>query len=220
MEALLIAILAFFAVGSTAFWVLMAVIGCFIAGLVEAENGFWATIVAILTICGINWGLKYPVFKTIQMHPWRVLGLIGIYLAAGALWSIAKWFFFVHKKRMAYEEFKAKFLRDQSATELTPKLAAELADAITDHYDSRGLNQVPNFREHYDSLTRWATYWPFSMIGTIFSDFVRKVWRYIVEFLGTTYERIATHSFRNITADQDLAAEYRKQAEETKYRGR
>jgi phosphate/sulfate permease len=203
-------LLALFAAGTIGFYVLLVLVGILITTLVEKEEGFWATVTLIGTIVTLNWAYKLPIWKTIQLHPfWTSAWVLG-YLVAGAVWSLIKWTVSVKKQDMKYKNFKADFLREEKATELTPALAAKLADKLDGRYGKDITAEPPVARDHRSSLIRWATYWPFSMIGTALNDFVRKIFNYIYEMLQTTYQRISDHLFREATADMELARQFKE----------
>jgi len=212
-------LLGIFALGTLGFWLLILLDFILITALVENESGGWATFTAICTILGLNYVWKFPVFEALRQNPGHAAILVGSYFALGIGWSIFKWYLFLHKQTRRYEDFKAQFMLEYKITTLTPESAAKLMEAVAkmNQYKSKGdrdyiLTQTPLFRNHAGDLTRWATYWPFSMIGFALNDIVRKAWRHIIEMLQTTYQRIANHVFRNINADQAMAEEYKAQA--------
>jgi hypothetical protein len=203
------------AAGSIWFWLVLIAIGVGLVALVENEKGTWATITTIGTILLLNYAWKVPIFKSMIAHPWAVLGWIGVYYACGVVWGILKWTSFVHKKVGAYNEYKAKFLADNKATALTPELAAKLADRLDNpRYDSKDVTAIaPTASEHKSDILRWMTYWPFSIVGTLLSDIVLKLWNHIYTFLATTYDRIAARLYKGVTADMALAEQYHKDQE-------
>jgi hypothetical protein len=205
-----------FALGTFWFWLLVLIDFVVITALVEAEEGVWATVVALGTIFGLNYLWKLPVLATIKANPGHTALLIGAYFALGIGWSIFKWVLFLHKQNFKYEDFKAQFLQKNNAKELTPALAVQLLEGIVDFNkylstEDRVSADPPQFRDHKGTLTRWATYWPFSMIGFALNDIVRKSWTYIVNLLQSTYQRISNHIFRGATADKALAENFKAQ---------
>jgi len=210
-----------FALGTFWFWLLVLIDFVVITALVENENGLWATIVMIGSLFGLNYLWKLPILDTVKTNPGHTAMLVGSYFVLGAVWSLVKWFFYLHKQRIKYEEYKAAFLKENNAAELTPSLAAKLADTLagsprkysTWNDDAAVSAAPPNAREHKGDLTRWATYWPFSIIGTLLNDVVRKAWTYIYELLQSTYQRMSNYVFRGATADMALAAKFKEDQE-------
>jgi hypothetical protein len=85
---------------------------------------------------------------------------------------------------------------------------------IGDPYSTTQVSAVPpSARQYAEDLIRWATYWPFSMIGFALNDVVRKTFRYIYELLQSTYQRMSNWVFRGATADMAMAQEHRERME-------
>jgi hypothetical protein len=209
---------ALFAFGTLWFWLLLFIDFVIITALVENESGTWATIVAIGSILGLNYLLKLPILKTIHDNPLHTAELIALYFLLGAGWSIFKWWTFLHKGSKAYDDFKADFLTKNNAKALTPQLSVELEAALIEFNRFKDADKSvhsvpPSARQFKGDLTRWATYWPFSMVGFALNDVVRKAWNYVYDLLQSTYQRISNYMFRGAVADREMAANYRAQQE-------
>ena len=226
MTTLLAFLAALLAVGSIGFWLFSFIVLVVITALVENDEGVWATIVAIGTVAALQFLSKVPLLAFVKIHPLATAIAAVSYFALGAGWSIFKWYVFLHKGNRKYEEAKAEFVANEAKTKGVPaanlpwtgELAAKLLDTITEHnkylHESEKINsEPPQARKHKGTLTRWATYWPFSMIGFALNDVVRRAWRYVIDLLQSTYQRISNHVFRGAAADTALALEYKaKQA--------
>lgn len=202
------------ALGTIWLWLALFVVAALVTVLVESEKGFWATVTLIATVIAFQFGLKFPIFGSIAAHPWKTAGGVGIYFAAGICWGVFKWFLFLNKKSAHYNEIRQMFLEEKGVTELTPALALELAQSlesgrgvIGNHFiNTNGVSaEPPPAREHKGDIMRWMSYWPFSIVGTILNDFVRKAWTHIYNFMVGTYDRISTYVFRNYAGDVALA---------------
>jgi hypothetical protein len=226
MTTLLAFLAALLAVGSIGFWLFSIVVLVVITALVENDEGVWATLVAIGTVAALQFLAKVPLLAFVKIHPLgTALAALG-YFAAGASWSVFKWYVFLHKSNGKYEEAKAEFVGSEAKTRGVPatnlpwtgELAAKLLDKLEEYNkyksETEKINSVPpQARNHKSTLTRWATYWPFSMIGFALNDVVRRAWRYVIDLLQSTYQRISNHVFRGAAADTALALEYKaKQA--------
>jgi hypothetical protein len=205
------------ALGTIGFWLLVFIDFVVITALVENEEGVWATVVAIGSIIGLNYLWKLPIVAAIKANPGHTALLIASYFAIGIGWSFVKWVLFLHKENFKYRDFKTQFLAKKNAAELTPELAASLMEDLDSHNkyeayrDHRISATPPQFLDHKGKLTRWATYWPFSIIGTLLNDVVRKSWTYIINLLQGTYQRVSNHIFRGATADKSMAEQYNAQ---------
>lgn len=213
MLTFLAGLLAF---GTLWFWLLSFVIFVAITALVENDEGVWATIVFIGTVLSLNFLSKIPILDYIKTNPLHTLAYVGIYFAVGIVWTLIKWYFFVHNKSVKYAAFRAKFLKDNKVTELTPELSVRLQELVKSDYDLRNngvTGSAPDPAEHKSDLTRWGTYWPFSMVGTALNDIIRKAWDYVYEMLQTTYARMSKAIFKTGEADTKMAEEFKaKQA--------
>jgi hypothetical protein len=198
-----------FAFGGIAFWILAVIVFGIIAALVENENGTWATITFIASLAGLNFLYKLPIIATIKLNPGKTAVLVLSYFAAGVVWSIVKWALYLHNKLAAYNDYKAKFLADNKAEVLTGELAVKLQEKLDSLYNNSISAKAPEAREHKGDLTRWATYWPFSIAGTLLNDVVRKAWDHIYNLLQGTYQAISKAIFKNATADIKMAEEYK-----------
>src|SRR5271168_5254676 len=204
-----------FAIGTIWFWLLLFIDFCVITALVENESGVWATIVFLGSLFGLNFLWKLPIVDTVKTNPVHTALLILSYFAIDIIWSIVKWYFYVHNQMVKYNTFKAKFLKDNKAESLTPELAAKFMDFLVNSYEARGqgvTGDAPAASEHKASLTRWGTYWPFSIVGTLLNDVVRRTWEYIYETLQTTYQRMSEAIFKSAAADVKMGEEFKAKA--------
>lgn len=200
--------LTLLAFGTIWFWFLAFAMICFLTMLVENEHGFGATVVFLFSLLALDWIWRVPLISIVWLHPGTTLTLVAVYFVIGTIWSIIKWYLYLHNKLVTYNERKADFLEAHHATELTPQLASEMKQSMCSSWGPR-YPIAPNAREHKSDLTLWATYWPFSMLGTMLNDFVRKVWEYIYELFQSTYQKISHRVFRNVEADMRMAEQYR-----------
>ena len=110
LASFLAGLFAAFAFGTFWFWTAAAVVAIVITALVENEEGAWATFVFLASLVGLNWLSRAGVGRFLVLHPWRVLAYVVVYFVAGAVWSLAKWYFYVRRQSAKYEEYKAAFL--------------------------------------------------------------------------------------------------------------
>lgn len=206
------------AVGTLWFWLFSLAVFIAITALVENDEGVWATLVFIGTVLSLQFLSKIPILSYVKMNPGRTLLYVGVYFAVGIVWTLIKWYFFVHNRVVKYNNFKSAFLKKNNAALLTPELAANLADELESGVrytrDGSGISaSAPDPANHKSDLTRWGTYWPFSVVGTALNDVIRKAWDYVYEMLQTTYQRMSKAIFKTAEADLQMAQDYKaKQA--------
>lgn len=200
--------------GSIWLWLVLVAAAILITVLVEAEVGGAATVALVATVLVTDFFFKVDFLAGIKLHPWALAGWTGVYFAAGAAWGLFKWYVFVHKALAAYREVKAAFLKEAGATELTPALAYKLAQKVG-LYSRRSVSSTPPAASNYKGdIIRWMSYWPFSILGTLLNDVVRKAWTNIYNFMAQTYDRIAAHVFRGVSGDAALAQQGAAEATE------
>lgn len=189
--------------------------------MVETENGSWATGTLIAFVLAANFLFKVPVIKGLIAHPWQIV-LWGLaYFVIGSLWGLFKWYVYVHKRLGEYKAARAEYLQEKKTTELTPELAAKFQDRLEERNrwlsgDRKITAQPPLASEHKGDIIRWMSYWPFSMLGTLLNDFARKVWNSIYTFMAETYNRVAARVFRGVTADVQMAEQFKAEQEKKK----
>lgn len=193
--------LASLAFGTIGFWITFTILAMIVTILVETESGTWATLIMAGSIVGFSYVCKWSLLVLVKMHPVHALEMIGIYLLIGIAWSIIKWYFYLRKSLRKYNENKAKFLESEEAENLTPELANDFHSRY--YY---GTNRVvPSAKDHRGDFIRWSTYWPFSFIGTMLNDVVRKIYSYAYELLQGTYQKMADHIFKGTLDDRNIA---------------
>lgn len=206
-----------FAFGSIAFFLEVIAVFILLCVLVEKDEGFWATAVFIGTVLSLNFLSKVPILDYVRENKLHTVELIAAYFAIGVAWTLIKWYFYVHNKIVAYNDYKRNFLKENNAAELTPALAAKLNDELTSGATSYNYSKIragisataPDPADHKGDLTRWGTYWPFSMVGTALNDVVRRAWEYVYERLQTTYHRMSKAIFKTAEADLKMAEEFK-----------
>lgn len=221
------------AAGSIWFWIVLAIAAISIIILVEVEQGGWATFALLVGAFLINWIAKGGLLTTLTAHPWVAVKYVVFYFLIGCGWGMVKWFFFLHKRLSKYNEYRQKFLRENQATELTPALAKKflkwLADVQLYNYNQNAkiTAEAPLAKDHKGDIIRWMSYWPFSMIGTLLNDVVRKAWKHIYNFMAKAYDAVSSYVFRNAANDAALANQTTPKPDEdddqdgtTKIRGR
>jgi len=197
-----------------AFWaVLVAAIGILVL-LTENEHWGWATV--IFTAFFVSLGIFgiFNLYAFALSNPTVVLMYFGIYLLIGCFWGAVKWWQYCKKQRNLYEEAKADFLRAHKATELTPALRVAWTKKLQtrDRYDRfYVLNaEPPVASNNKEKIMNWMYLWPFSMLGTFMSDFLRKLWVTIYNWMGGIYDSISravwSGTENDLASEEDLAA--------------
>lgn len=139
------------------------------AVLVENENASFGTFMMLVGTGLLVWlaGDANP-FSLAWENVGNILKFFIGYFVVGGLWSIAKWYLYLLKVR--------DNMRDNRQTERP--------------HESYAYN-------NYDRIAGWIGHWPFSMIGSLFGDFLARIVTTITRFLSNLYENMANNVFKD-----------------------
>ncbi len=160
--------------------------------LVELSEEGWATGIFLIMVGALVWMVNGNPFSL----GWQHLGDIALFglwwLAAGALWSLPRyWLYLMSIKEEAEESYKAKYQNweheKQRAEKRGDEFGREAPKKVRPH-DSYMSNNI-------DRLYGWVVFWPFSIIGTVFGDFLNQVVKMIATFFSSIYEQVAGRVF-------------------------
>lgn len=215
-----------FAIGTLWFWLLLvAAFICILWALEDDEYpGTKATVVTLVTL-----GLIYflggrsalnDLFSFVAHNPLVILMVFVVYLIAGTVWSVVKWYFFVLNARDKYRdriaEIKEEFdnnidrinkyitkvesgeekVKDRDAVIL--KYRDEIKNRTNSNTEdiARAKRQnMPSAKDNKSRILTWMFYWPFSGIWTIINDPVRRAFQWIYKRLEGVYQKITVSAF-------------------------
>ena len=216
----------FFVLWTLPFWLLVGVVCIVLIIAVEYESPFWAT--ASLVVTGLLLWLfgNVNVFALAVAYPlWAFLGVLG-YFAAGTLWSVGKWYFFVSARREEYNEKKAEFLKAHGLPENGP-IPEELKldwwhcngsgwgrgrarDVMVSGMSAKDVEAegrkiqerlTPRVRDNKRRILTWMAYWPWSMFWTVLNDPVKRLFKYIYAKMKAVYQKIVDRVFKGVGDD-------------------
>jgi hypothetical protein len=169
-------IYSFIEFGGVLFWSLIALLTLVLAGQVSQEKTGYAILTSLVGIGVILAFTTTPIIATVKEHPIYVLyGVIGYFVIAG-LWAIVKWrAFFLPALFEKYDELRSAFLKEKGLNDFP-------ADpAVRDEFNKRrdvsylDINNTRMVRYNKGRVTTWMVFWPWSIIGTFFGDFLYRV---------------------------------------------
>jgi hypothetical protein len=181
-----------------AFWTVAigTVIFCLIImALVEYNRPFWATTLMIVTISGLVFVTKYPLWDEIRANPLLLVYWTIGYLLIGAGWSLFKWWRYVDRtvKRWSKSDYSGH------------KRNLEMIRSA----DSDSTVQLPSEIDpgnNKDRFFGWTLYWPFSGIWTLLDDPLRAAFEFMYEQFGQIYTKIAQRVARRIASSVKLTS--------------
>jgi hypothetical protein len=167
--------------GGLVFWVLIALVTLVMAAQVERDRIGWAGITLVVTVTAIIGLTNSPIPALIKQHPIYLLyGFLG-YLALAAVWAVIKWrCFFLPALFDRYDDIRSRFLETAGPNQTALK-EFPADPAVRDRFERRSevailnINHKRMVSNNKVRVTSWMIYWPFSLLGTFFGDFLYRV---------------------------------------------
>lgn len=184
--------------GGLLFWIAAALVGAALLWTVETEAPVFATVIVLGSLAGLEFFSDIKPFTYAVQNPFNVTAIIGAYMVAGVVWSLAKWGFYVRRLRTIYEETRARFLRNHSATDFSdPQLRKSF---LREH---PGIDDYvrPAIADNKHRVILWMSYWPISAVWTIINDPLKQFFLWAYTNLGFLFDAI-TKSISGKYADE------------------
>lgn len=198
-----------------------------VALLTEVENFGWATLTLIVTLVGVQLLHVADLLTFVKGHVLETLLGVGVYLVVGIVWSFIKWFSFLHKHLDKFTEAKEDFLKKHDLpndSKITNSFLLELDDlkekeykikyeeyernrltskthlsspSMAHIYFDKSLLNKPLASDNKSKIIAWMSLWPFSLIGTVINDPVRRFFTFCFNRLKSSYQAISNHVFKD-----------------------
>lgn len=184
-------------------WLLFAAMVFLVIFALEFEND--AGIIFTLLLWGVGaWylgGHETPTLLTawhwLDANFLRILAYLGSYLVIGAVWSLVKWYFYVHNVADAYEHmresYQNRYAQYAAETETRKQAVRPYLTWLSD--EVYGSQFPPNPRKNKHRITQWFVYWPWSALWTLTNDPVRRIAKFVYTHLSGTMTAISQHVF-------------------------
>jgi len=191
--------------------------------LTETENFGWATLTLIATLVGVQVfhnTLGFNLLGWIESHALETVLLSIGYVVVGVIWSFVKWFSFLLSYRDKFRELRTSFLKSQNekrfqleqttgrlqeALDVSGPVPDELRDAFAEwlranaRWDAQGRNiatlERPRASKNKSRIVAWMSFWPFSLIGTLLNDPVRRLFNFLFAWFKALYQQMADRIF-------------------------
>lgn len=209
------------AFGSLAFigtWIAIVIATLVLIGLTEKQHWFWATTLFVAGFVALGAAGIFDIIKYASTDPWGVTIRVGMYILIGCFWGAIKWWFYCRKQRKLYDKARAEFLATKNVSTMTDELRVEWTQHLQSYRYSYSVTGVPQASENKERIMTWMYLWPFSMLGTLVSEFLFKIWDRIYDAMGEVYNSIAASAFSGVESDfaskEELAAAKKKKEED------
>jgi hypothetical protein len=177
--------------------------------LTEVEHFGWATTGLIVCLVLAQFFHLVDFIAFVRENTGVTLFYLGMYVVLGVAWSFAKWFSYLRNYRDQFREYKVKFLTSRKVP-VTTNVPEDMLPAFKDWLGSTyryhlgdvnlmGLQdlQRPKARENKQRIVSWMSLWPFSFVGTLLNDPVRRFFTWLFKAFSSLYQRMADWVFRN-----------------------
>lgn len=189
----------FLALGTIGFWIFGALVCILLIAAVEYEKPRLATLSLIVTGFALWLFGNVNVFALAVTDPLLTLGLLAGYFVVGAVWSLAKWWFYVRRHREKYNELKSSYLEHRGLPGKGP---------IPDHLKEAWQEQrryyphnTPQAHESKGRILTWMIYWPWSFVWTILNDPVKRLWKSIFNAMRALFQKVADSAYKDVEDD-------------------
>ena len=180
--------------------------------LLEVDKFGTATVTLIVSLVAfgvaghLHWLGLPSLLDFVRDHGVWTLAYVGAYVGVGIGWSFVKWFSYLMSFRDAFREQKTAFCTqsglDASASIPEDKLKefdSFLGQNVGWSSSHRGQllsRERPRASKNKARITAWACYWPFSFVGTLLNDPVRRLFNFLFNQFKALYERMSNFVFR------------------------
>lgn len=176
------------------FWALVFV-------LFVESSVFDQGIVAAVTLAVALIAAYYLGFWTVDFvvaNKTAFLWLLAFYVPAGVIVATVKWWFYtttVADKVTKYLGDQARMLK--SAPDFDHQMR-RVRDNLSMRFEEFHPGGGPMVSNHKADLTRWMAWWPFTIIGSLFDDILRRFFTAIYNAMANAWQAISNHAFRNV----------------------
>jgi len=181
----------------------------------EVENFGWATVVLLGSLVAFGvlghfhaFGLP-SLLEFVKDHGVFTLVYVGAYVVVGIVWSFVKWFSYLMSFRDAFRQQKEAFFKSKgmggllSTAPVPTELQAEFKEFVQHNarWTSEHRNQLfdmerPRASKNKARITAWASFWPFSFVGTLLNDPVRRLFNLLFNWFKALYQQMSDWVFR------------------------
>lgn len=192
METLILApAISWLAVGTTCFFILIALEFLLLLWSLCLENGFWATMSLIIFTCLLRWVCGLDIIGLVCYHPWVSLTVIACYLPLGVVSSIGLWWSYVTDVINREIDNKDNWIQNQFGRWRRPNEEEASQQQIAESWNKHIDSVTPKASERKARIVRTMAYWPVYDLKYLLDDFFRKVFETIYRRFAEYYQQMA-----------------------------
>lgn len=202
---------------SLPFWGLLLFELVFLFSCVSYKTNTPAIISILLLLVVLQFFGQIPIFQFIYENPLVILIYFLSYLLIGIIWAVIKWYLFVVDNYHKYDELMDSFIGIKKSeraeivkNKLTPEQIKEWKiffskNSRFSEYNFWGVYQEynlidykPNPKNYKNNITNWLMLWPFSLLNTLFADFLFKLFKHIYNCIKEFLTKITNHVWKDV----------------------
>jgi hypothetical protein len=167
--------------GGLIFWLITALVVLILAAEVENDSTGWATTTLGLYALGVVLFTDGQVMTWVNDNKINILWGAVVYLALAAVWALVKWrMFFLPKLFEKYDQARAAWLKTRGLKEMPadPRVRQEFMNGDVRYLNINHKRMASNNKGR---ILGWMVYWPASLLGTFFGDFLSRVFSSIYD---------------------------------------
>lgn len=132
------------------------------------------------------------VLHWIFSHPLQVVIIVAAYVFCAIVWSLIKWRTLSRDARAEYDLRRAGwFDRYQTQNTESYRQTTSFKEWTRKVYD-----MPPSPLDHVDKINVWMAFWPFSVVGTVFGDYLYRFFKWVSKFFTGLYIQITQAAFK------------------------
>jgi hypothetical protein len=202
---------AFLMLGGVLFWSVACIFVILLSVHVAREASGAAFFTLVVGTVVLAWISHFPVHTWVLAHPADVLRWVAVYYVGGIAWASWKFVQYHRKRVRPYLEWRRQQLATfgvARAEDLSDEQAFEFQEAAAKAgFALRSMGQVKDLRKYRRDFVFWASYWPFSLLGTVLRFVVRDafsaIFRGVFAALSETIRTWLVSLYRDVHADRD-----------------
>lgn len=173
----------------------------------QYERPGLCTVVVAVALAVLQYYSPLQPISFIIHRPIDAAMIAGAYFAAGSIWILIKWFSHVYKIRDRFHEVKDQIIKGMKSDFGTfPNDYFNQDGSLTLNGSQllhvRGATRIherelpPQVSHHKAEIYMWWLCWPLSLIWTMLSDPIIRLWNFVYNLFGNMMQTISDNAFR------------------------
>jgi hypothetical protein len=189
-------------------WLGLCILGLLVVAAIvatELENFGWATVTVIAMIAGAQFFNVVDVLDFVKHNAVQTALWVLAYLAVGVVWSFVKWFSYLISVRDRLKEAKINFCNANGIPLVNGEgvIPPDMMTTFMTGYTATGYARYHwkegkvNATDNKGKITAWMMFWPYSLVGTLLNDPVRRIVNFLFSNFKALYQRMVEYVFRD-----------------------